>query len=110
VNKPLQKTLGDMVDEYLSYPNGDFTLRYYSNNSLKACNSKQDFDEGFNALDKWIHSKQNQINKENNSNTQSQKIIPNELLKYANGAKSPRRLSQVKADFNQNTHKNADMK
>lgn len=38
------------------YPNGDFTIRYFQNNSLKGCNSKQDFDEGFNQLDQWIHS------------------------------------------------------
>lgn len=45
--------------------------------------------------------------------TQPRRQIPNELLKYAQGAcKSPRRLSQVKSDFtgSQNVHRNADMK
>ncbi len=103
-----------MMEEFATYPNGDFTLRYFATNSLKACNSKQGFDEGYNQLDQWIHNQKIHSNKENISDTQPRRHIPNELLKYANaGPKSPRRLSQVKSDLTgpyQNAHRNADMK
>jgi hypothetical protein len=55
----LQHSLGslaEMMEAYIFSPEEDYTLRYSQTSVLVPSGSSQDFEEGLNPLDQWIHT------------------------------------------------------
>lgn len=46
-----------MCEAFLVNPEGDYTFKCFQNNSFKTGNFKQDYEDGCNYLDQWIHNK-----------------------------------------------------